>query len=1187
MCFCFIYIFCCCSKSLTNASMECSLYVFLLTVFIAPNKLSKSSFLSQITKNKVQQIPIDNISLRAAANKETKPFSVSNSNCQSFNQFERFSSWTCNAPQVTFFGAAVLAKPSTTIQKYHYRILVWGGISATEITKPEYNYVNSNQTWIYYEETNSWKRIASVANGPPGMVDFRLVNLCSSCAIIVSADAINITWIFSLEQLKWNRVTIVGNGPSSMDIHDNFTAVAVESEHSSCSCSQDVLVFFRIKERNHHVGYRLSCVLEHTTYRWEKVGNYTIPSLHGLRLVGGWSLETTVLALVDECIWEYSLKRSIWNKTKLCLPYDSWVKVKDVVSEVFFVNDTRQFLFISIENSLVIGLSVSNEVSFVEKIQVDDPLWKQPRTIDAKLEFHVYPLRVVDYGRIVKHYFFSFGESDTCVSSTWILQRRDVLGERSWNFARMDSSLIIPSDYGFQSLWKDTYYRIVFPSYDVRSAPPVMWSMNLLTKQWQMEGYLNVTGITITREIMQSVIVSIHMQENVWLIVSYKYTTLIASKDHIRQISSPIPLREGYSVVTFNSSSALLFGGRCPCGVAFNDLWQFSLTHQVWRKVKMIESVGSAPSPRYGHAAAVIGVDMFVFGGFNNSKTFSTVELWRFNMISISWSLIVATNPSPPLDHSCSYTATSHTGMLWIAAKCISLATRWNFKGTFNLWMFVVHLRTWNFVAIQKMENTPLNYIFSPLDFWQGHLLSLEHSSLVYVKAGCPQGLGSINISRVPCDVCKVGFYSDVETNKCHKCPNGTTTKKERSTRQIDCKICATGYCPYGRCLVVSKRSTQVPVCTCTIGFSGSRCQDATYYYIGMGVILVISIISFLVIVLWRTRKRRKERETALRRHIQTLHDAWQIVWQEIVLKDEIGGGASGRVWKAQYRDMDVAVKLLIDNDESKSSLEFAQEIKFMQTMRHPNIVLFIGAGKTSPQKQPFIVVELAHRGSLRHVLNDVIIEINQNRKIDFALDAAKGMKFLHQLDPPRIHRDIKSDNLLVSQSWIVKVADFGLGRHFCSTHKNRQSKQNDSLVRNNSETEFLMLETTDSSEDGIGTVRWSAPEIARRESYDVSVDVYRYSETSILLHLINYFVFSFGIVLWEIWSRGFPFEQYRFAHEVDDAVERGERPVVPDDCPEVYAKLMQDCWSKGARERPSFSEIVSRLENLHLEDAC
>ena len=233
-------------------------------------------------------------------------------------------------------------------------------------------------------------------------------------------------------------------------------------------------------------------------------------------------------------------------------------------------------------------------------------------------------------------------------------------------------------------------------------------------------------------------------------------------------------------------------------------------------------------------------------------------------------------------------------------------------------------------------------------------------------------------------------------------------TSEERSSSLTDCNVCAMGYCVYCSCLVVNS-ITQVPVCTCTFSFTGSHCQDATYYYIGMGVILVIGIITLFVIVLWRTRKGRRERETALRRHIQTLNDAWQISWQEIELQDKIGGGASGRVWKAQYRDMDVAVKMLIGDDESQSSLEFAGEIKFMQTMRHPNIVLFIGAGRTNPRAQPFLVVEFAHRGSLRHVLDDVSIEINQNRKIDFALDASKGMEFLHQLDPPRIHRDVKS----------------------------------------------------------------------------------------------------------------------------------------------------------------------------------
>ena len=349
--------------------------------------------------------------------------------------------------------------------------------------------------------------------------------------------------------------------------------------------------------------------------------------------------------------------------------------------------------------------------------------------------------------------------------------------------------------------------------------------------------------------------------------------------------------------------------------------------------MKMIESAMSLPSPRYGHAAAVMGVDMFVFGGYsNNYHNYSLIrhsELWRYNMINHSWSILVPTNYSPfPSGHyyRCYYAATARSGMLWISYK-FSFATRFNHDVHFELWMFIVHLRTWNFVALQTIEFLPSNYFYSYLNFWQGYLLSLEHSSLTYLKAGCPEGLGSSNISSVSCDVWKVGFYSDVETNECRKCPNGTTTRNERSSRMTDCNVCVSGYCPNGRCLVVSNRLTQVPVCMCTIGFTGSHCQDASYYYIAMGVILVIGIITLFVSVLWRTRKRRKEREMAFRRHIQTLNDAWQISWQEIRLQDEIGGGASGRVWKAQYRDMDVAVKMLMVDDDPQSSLEFVREI--------------------------------------------------------------------------------------------------------------------------------------------------------------------------------------------------------------------------------------------------------------------
>ena len=80
---------------------------------------------------------------------------------------------------------------------------------------------------------------------------------------------------------------------------------------------------------------------------------------------------------------------------------------------------------------------------------------------------------------------------------------------------------------------------------------------------------------------------------------------------------------------------------------------------------------------------------------------------------------------------------------------------------------------------------------------------------------------------------------------------------------------------------------------------------------------------------------------------------------------------------------------------------------------------------------------------------------------------------------------------------------------------------------------------------------------------------------------LLLHTVFSFGIVLWEIWTRDFPFGHHRFGNAVATAVERGERPPVPDNCPVTYVNVMKACWDQNPRKRPSFEEIVSRLENV------
>ena len=945
---------------------------------------------------------------------------------------------------------------------------------------------SQSTTWIYYEEINSWKTIDNVANGPPAMSYVQLVTLCSSHAVVVHLDAIKSTWIFMYKQLEWKQVTIAGYGPHVTNKHDLFVAVAVRSSNSSCGCSEDVLVFVYLNhdwETITRVGYyRLSCVIEHTTYRWKKIGIHTFRSnrFHITYVVTPPG-ETTLVFVIARCIWTYSVEKSIWNESKICVLVDP---VTDLVLRPVFLTDTREILFFNLRNRSIIRLFLSNTSAFYEK---------NPGLIPNVGQ--VYSVRVVS-GSKVMVYLSENGES--CGSSTWILERDDV--GRLWFWNKLKKTVLVPSPYTLQSFWNDICYRIVdlsvVSSTNEDLVPSVIWSLSMHTKKWQIQGHLNVTGINVDDAKMWYRSKSTHMQENVWLIVSDSYSTTLITNENLQQMRSRVPPRSEFTLVTINSSSALLFGGINSSGVVLNDLWEFSVTHRMWKKVNTTEHEWSVPPSRSSHAAAVAGFDMFVIGGYNYSKS-CIQELWKYNLINNSWSILISNNKflrPAATTRSCKFAMIAQAEMLWIAAKVFSDAHN---DGSDNVWMFILHSQTLTLAAERptrvKTKSVP-DYILatSSLIFWQGYLVGFDLYGIMYMKVGCPRGLTSSDISRFPCHFCKVGFYADVVgSTECRRCPNGTTTKGERSSTVTDCNVCSVaGYCRHGSCLVVSNSLTQVPVCTCHAGFTGSRCQDATYYYIGTGAILLVGIIGLLVTVLGRIIRNRRARETAFHRHIQILDDAWQISWQEITLQNEIGGGASGRVRKAQYRDMDVAVKMLIGDDDPQSSLEFAREIKFMQTMRHPNIVLFIGAGKTSPQAQPFLVIEFVHRGSLRHVLDDVNIEIDQNRKIAFALGASKGMEFLHVLDPPRIHRDLKSDNLLVGQSWIVKVADFGLGKPI---REHRQSKKSKPLIDNHSQIDPLYEMTEIFSEDGIGTVRWRAPELSRRQGYDGSIDVYRY----------------------------------------------------------------------------------------------
>lgn len=159
--------------------------------------------------------------------------------------------------------------------------------------------------------------------------------------------------------------------------------------------------------------------------------------------------------------------------------------------------------------------------------------------------------------------------------------------------------------------------------------------------------------------------------------------------------------------------------------------------------------------------------------------------------------------------------------------------------------------------------------------------------------------------------------------------------------------------------------------------------------------------------------------------------DEWTIDLRKLHMGPAFAQGAFGKLYRGTYNGEDVAIKILErpENDPEKAQLleqQFQQEVMMLATLKHPNIVRFIGACRRSMVW--CIVTEYAKGGSLRQFLTK-----RQNRAVPLklavkqALDVATGMAYVHGLG--YIHRDLKSDNLLISRDRSIKIADFGVAR--------------------------------------------------------------------------------------------------------------------------------------------------------------
>ncbi|KAL8150584.1 hypothetical protein V2J09_020392 [Rumex salicifolius] len=260
-----------------------------------------------------------------------------------------------------------------------------------------------------------------------------------------------------------------------------------------------------------------------------------------------------------------------------------------------------------------------------------------------------------------------------------------------------------------------------------------------------------------------------------------------------------------------------------------------------------------------------------------------------------------------------------------------------------------------------------------------------------------------------------------------------------------------------------------------------------------------------------------------------------EIAWEEITLGERIGLGSYGEVYHGDWHGTEVAVKRFLDQDFFGESLEeFKSEVRIMKKLRHPNVVLFMGAVTHPPNLS--IVTEFLPRGSLYRLIHRPNNQLDERRRLRMAFDVARGMNYLHNCSPVIVHRDLKSPNLLVDRNWVVKVCDFGLSRMKNST--------------------FL------SSRSTAGTAEWMAPEVLRNEPANEKCDVY-----------------SFGVILWELCTLQQPWGGMNPMQVVGAVGFQHRRLDIPDYIDPPIAQIIRQCCDTDPRLRPTFAEIMTALK--------
>ncbi|XP_061187116.1 hepatocyte growth factor receptor-like [Saccostrea echinata] len=259
-------------------------------------------------------------------------------------------------------------------------------------------------------------------------------------------------------------------------------------------------------------------------------------------------------------------------------------------------------------------------------------------------------------------------------------------------------------------------------------------------------------------------------------------------------------------------------------------------------------------------------------------------------------------------------------------------------------------------------------------------------------------------------------------------------------------------------------------------------------------------------------------------------------------LGTHLGRGNFGCVYKGFLKrpdekfEMVVAVKTIIRSGAIDVNA-FLNEALIMKDFDHPNVLTLIGITMDKGEF-PMVILPFMHNGALLTYIRDEENMPTVKMLVMYGLDIAQGMEYL--ANRKFVHRDLAARNCMIDKDFAVKVADFGLSRDIYS--KEYYSCENRQKL----------------------PVKWMAPESLEQGRYSSKSDVW-----------------SFGVVLWELMTRGA--QPYPEVDNWDMSIylKSGRRLLRPEYCPMMLYRVMLKCWLENPANRPSFQDLADDIMRL------